>query len=59
MKLHTKNNLTINCVMLRSLSNGYLLVFAQDRLIVAKINSADDCNEITSTDVIDFYKDYL
>lgn len=59
MKLITKSGLTINCIPLRSLTNGYLLVFAQDRIAVAKINSAVDCKEITSIDVIDFYKDYL
>lgn len=59
MILTTKNGHRITSLPLRSLSNGYLLVFAQDRLVVARIDSPNYCNEVESMDALPFYQGYL
>jgi hypothetical protein len=51
MILYTRNGLSVECTPIKSLSNGRLLVFSQDRLVLAQINSAIDCNEIDSIDL--------
>jgi hypothetical protein len=59
MKIITKNGLEIKCKILRGLTNGYLLVYAQDKVVVASISTATTCVEIKSIDTIDLIEGYL
>lgn len=59
MQIHTLNGLVVSGVALRSLENGYLLLFSQDTLVVALIMNAKECKEIESFDVLDMYQGYL
>jgi hypothetical protein len=59
LNLYTKNDLIIQCVALRALNNGYLVAYAQDRIIIAKIMNAVDCREIESHDILHLYEDVL
>lgn len=57
--IHTLNGLVVSGMALRSLENGYLLLFSQDRLVVAMIMNATECREVESHDVLDMYQGYL
>lgn len=57
--IHTLNGLVVSGMALRALENGYLLLFSQDRLIVASIMNATECREVESFDVLGMYQGYL
>ena len=59
MKCYTRNGNIVQLVLLRTLEDGHLLGFAQDRPVIARINSAVDCNEVESYDVLSAYQHYL
>jgi hypothetical protein len=49
----------ISCTPIRSLSNGFILVYAQDRLVIASIMNALQCKFVEDRDIIDFIEGYL
>jgi hypothetical protein len=56
--MYTKNDLVVDCKPLRALDRGYMLVYCQDRLVVASIIDATCCKEIESMDVLPFIEGY-
>ena len=59
MLIHTLNGLSVDGIPLRALENGYLILFSQDRLVVASIINATECREIESFDLLHHYQSYL
>jgi hypothetical protein len=59
MVMYCKNGVQINCTPLKALDRGYMLVFCQDRLVVAMIMNATECREVESMDVLPFIQSYL
>jgi hypothetical protein len=59
MTVHTKTGLLVEGNPLRALNNGYLILFSQDRLIVASIMNATECREVESHDLLHHYQSYL
>lgn len=59
MTMYCKNGVQIDCTPLKALDRGYMLVFCQDRLVVASIIDATRCREVESMDVLPFIEAYL
>jgi hypothetical protein len=57
--MYSKNGLQVECKPLKALDRGYMLVFCQDRLVVASIIDATRCREVESMDVLPFMESYL
>jgi hypothetical protein len=59
MMIRCKNGVQIDCTPLKALDRGYMLVFCQDRLVVASIIDATRCREVETMDVLPFIEAYL
>lgn len=57
--MYCKNGLQVDCKPLKALDRGYMLVYCQDRLVVASIMNATECREVESMDVLPFIEAYL
>jgi len=58
MILHTKNGQTINAVLLRYIGHNVVL-FAQDRIVIAYLYSNGEAHEAVSHDILKLYEEYL
>lgn len=58
MKMITQGYV-IDCTPIRALERGFLLVYCQDRLVIASIVDAVTCREVKSMDVLPFIQKYI